>query len=487
MPEPDADPRSAPSGRTRCWSATTCWPSCRACSARRPAGRRHPPADDDRPGRAGGPPARRGRARADAGSTCPTPRRPRPPRWRPAAGRCSAGRLHPVRRGGRRRRGRDHRPGRVRRGDLAARGRAGAPCRPRVLGMVDAAVGGKTGINTAEGKNLVGRFHEPAGVVCDLDVLATPAGRRPGRRPGRGGQVRVHRRPGDPRPGRGRPGRGGRPGRSDGAARAGRAGHPGQGGGGVGRPARVTSAGSQVGRELLNYGHTLGHAIERREQLPLAARRGDQRRAGLRRRAGPAGGAAGRRDGRPAPDDAGLGSGCPPRTRPDAFDELLADDGGGQEDPRLDPAVRDLERAGQRRDPGRADRSSCCGPRTRRSPGERGRGPLREAAAGVRRTGRAPSRRTSGPDRGWGSGTCAPWSGTPVARWSPSRPTSGSPRRPRTDRPGRLPGRVSPPSTRPRSPTAAGPPARRSATTRPAPCAPWSSGCCRWSPGTTTR
>src|SRR6476620_8847969 len=42
-----------------------------------------------------------------------------------------------------------------------------------LLGMVDAAVGGKTGINTAEGKNLVGSFHEPAGVVCDLDLLAT--------------------------------------------------------------------------------------------------------------------------------------------------------------------------------------------------------------------------------------------------------------------------------------------------------------------------
>jgi 3-dehydroquinate synthase len=40
-----------------------------------------------------------------------------------------------------------------------------------LLGMVDAAVGGKTGINTAEGKNLVGSFHEPAGVLCDLDAL----------------------------------------------------------------------------------------------------------------------------------------------------------------------------------------------------------------------------------------------------------------------------------------------------------------------------
>jgi 3-dehydroquinate synthase len=40
-----------------------------------------------------------------------------------------------------------------------------------LLGMVDAAVGGKTGINTGAGKNLVGSFHEPAGVLCDLSVL----------------------------------------------------------------------------------------------------------------------------------------------------------------------------------------------------------------------------------------------------------------------------------------------------------------------------
>jgi len=42
-----------------------------------------------------------------------------------------------------------------------------------VLGMVDAAVGGKTGINTAEGKNLVGAFWAPAAVLCDLDLLDT--------------------------------------------------------------------------------------------------------------------------------------------------------------------------------------------------------------------------------------------------------------------------------------------------------------------------
>lgn len=42
-----------------------------------------------------------------------------------------------------------------------------------VLGAVDAAVGGKTGINTAEGKNLVGSFHAPAAVLVDTDILAT--------------------------------------------------------------------------------------------------------------------------------------------------------------------------------------------------------------------------------------------------------------------------------------------------------------------------
>jgi 3-dehydroquinate synthase len=42
-----------------------------------------------------------------------------------------------------------------------------------LLGMVDAAIGGKTAINTDEGKNLVGAFHAPAGVLVDLATLAT--------------------------------------------------------------------------------------------------------------------------------------------------------------------------------------------------------------------------------------------------------------------------------------------------------------------------
>jgi 3-dehydroquinate synthase len=42
-----------------------------------------------------------------------------------------------------------------------------------LLGMVDAAIGGKTGVNTAEGKNLVGSFHLPTKVFVDLDTLRT--------------------------------------------------------------------------------------------------------------------------------------------------------------------------------------------------------------------------------------------------------------------------------------------------------------------------
>lgn len=40
-----------------------------------------------------------------------------------------------------------------------------------LLAMIDAAIGGKTGVNLAEGKNLAGAFWQPAGVICDLDAL----------------------------------------------------------------------------------------------------------------------------------------------------------------------------------------------------------------------------------------------------------------------------------------------------------------------------
>ncbi|MEJ7585208.1 MAG: iron-containing alcohol dehydrogenase, partial [Acidimicrobiales bacterium] len=42
-----------------------------------------------------------------------------------------------------------------------------------LLGQVDAAIGGKTGVNLPEGKNLVGAFWQPAAVLCDIDALAT--------------------------------------------------------------------------------------------------------------------------------------------------------------------------------------------------------------------------------------------------------------------------------------------------------------------------
>jgi 3-dehydroquinate synthase/shikimate kinase/3-dehydroquinate synthase len=42
-----------------------------------------------------------------------------------------------------------------------------------LLAMVDSSIGGKTGVNLPQGKNLVGTFHQPIGVVADLDVLAT--------------------------------------------------------------------------------------------------------------------------------------------------------------------------------------------------------------------------------------------------------------------------------------------------------------------------
>lgn len=134
-----------------------------------------------------------------------------------------------------------------------------------VLGMVDAAVGGKTGINLAAGKNLVGAFHEPAGVLCDLSLLATlPAADL---RAGLAEVVKcgfiadpeiltlIEEAPAealDPS--------------SDRLAEL------------ITRGIRVkaevvsadlreaTSVGVSVGRELMNYGHTLGHAIERREQ-----------------------------------------------------------------------------------------------------------------------------------------------------------------------------------------------------------------------------
>lgn len=46
-------------------------------------------------------------------------------------------------------------------------------CPTSLLAMVDASVGGKTGVNIPQGKNLVGSFHTPSGVLADLRTLRT--------------------------------------------------------------------------------------------------------------------------------------------------------------------------------------------------------------------------------------------------------------------------------------------------------------------------
>jgi len=65
-------------------------------------------------------------------------------------------------------------------GDLAGfaaatynRGMAVLQVPTTLLAQVDAAIGGKTGINLTQGKNLVGAFHQPIGVLCDVGTLAT--------------------------------------------------------------------------------------------------------------------------------------------------------------------------------------------------------------------------------------------------------------------------------------------------------------------------
>jgi 3-dehydroquinate synthase len=128
-----------------------------------------------------------------------------------------------------------------------------------LLAMVDAAVGGKTGINTAAGKNLVGAFHEPSAVLVDLAVLDTlPA---PELVAGSAEIVKtgfiadpviLERIEADP------------------AAALDPAGPvlPELVERSIRVKADVVAADLREShlREILNYGHTLGHAIERREE-----------------------------------------------------------------------------------------------------------------------------------------------------------------------------------------------------------------------------
>jgi len=110
-----------------------------------------------------------------------------------------------------------------------------------LLGMVDAAIGGKTGVNLPEGKNLVGAFWQPSGVICDLDALTSLPARET--RCGLGEMSKYHFLTGDdllamPLDER--------------IARC------------IEIKAEVVASDEREGgrRALLNYGHTLAHAIE---------------------------------------------------------------------------------------------------------------------------------------------------------------------------------------------------------------------------------
>jgi len=131
-----------------------------------------------------------------------------------------------------------------------------------LLAVADAAIGGKTGINIPAGKNLVGAFHPPAGVLADLTALATlPAAEY------RSGLAEVIKAgfiadpaildlvEADPAGAAAPSGRSER----ELVERA------------VRMKAAVVSADLREAgpREMLNYGHTLGHAIERAEHYRI--------------------------------------------------------------------------------------------------------------------------------------------------------------------------------------------------------------------------
>ncbi|MGH9182916.1 MAG: 3-dehydroquinate synthase family protein [Acidimicrobiales bacterium] len=113
-----------------------------------------------------------------------------------------------------------------------------------LLAQVDAAIGGKTGVNLAEGKNLVGAFWQPAAVLCDTEVLATLPERE--YRSGLGEMAKYHFLAG-----------GAGLGHLELAERVAAC---------VRIKAEVVAADEREGpsgrRATLNYGHTLAHALE---------------------------------------------------------------------------------------------------------------------------------------------------------------------------------------------------------------------------------
>ncbi len=135
-----------------------------------------------------------------------------------------------------------------------------------LLAVADAAVGGKTGINTPAGKNLVGSFYPPAGVLADTDLLATlpPADYASGlaeviKAGFIADPVILDLVEADPAAAA----RPGGPHERELIERA------------VAMKAAVVTADLREAgnRETLNYGHTLGHAIERAERYTM--RHGD--------------------------------------------------------------------------------------------------------------------------------------------------------------------------------------------------------------------
>ena len=118
-----------------------------------------------------------------------------------------------------------------------------------LLGMVDAAIGGKTGVNLTAGKNLVGAFWQPSGVLCDLDALATLPPRE--LRCGLGEMAKYHFLTGDDLLAMEL---------VDRVARC------------VEIKAEIVGSDEREGgrRALLNYGHTLAHALEIASDFAIA-------------------------------------------------------------------------------------------------------------------------------------------------------------------------------------------------------------------------
>jgi 5-deoxy-5-amino-3-dehydroquinate synthase len=110
-----------------------------------------------------------------------------------------------------------------------------------LLGQVDAAIGGKTGVNLPEGKNLVGAFWQPAAVLCDTEVLETLPPRE--YRSGLGEMAKYHFLGGEALADCNLDER---------VAKC------------VAIKADVVAGDEREGgrRAILNYGHTLGHALE---------------------------------------------------------------------------------------------------------------------------------------------------------------------------------------------------------------------------------